>query len=150
MEASPCGPGDSFTYIWELVSNTGPTFIIPSLSLRSEFFRIPVDTFFAGASYEFAVTVAVASNPDLKNTANLRVRVASSPLEAVIEQTDHMHSLTATSRLLLEGTASRDPDVEGEDTELELEWSCVLEASSGRCFSPEQSPLSPPPSSSRP
>lgn len=138
---SACSSLPKFNYLWQLVDDGSSdlSFIIPNASLSTESFFIPRSSFTPGHNYHFQVTVSASDNPALQNTADLYVRVLASPLVVSLAGGDRAFSTGWEVPLVIDGSASRDPDVvaAGVDMELQVEWECHVAPSGGLCFNPQ-------------
>lgn len=106
--------------------------------MDKEFFFIPRNTFQPGSTMFFRMTVFKADYVAVKNTADLKVVVLSSPLIAEIADGDRLHSLNrGDGSLLLDGSGSYDPDVLDPmtDSAISRTWTCKLLLSDTNCFS---------------
>lgn len=139
VAAAPCGdstPGHKIG--WKVLdSSTDPSFVIPSRSVDKQLFVVPPNTFKAGSTMRFRVTVSMTNDPAVKNSADLTVIVSSTPLIATIGGGNRVHSLNrGDGKLILDASGSRDPDVANDiDPDLQVEWKCHLKVSGGPCFS---------------
>jgi hypothetical protein len=139
VKPSMCGDAlveQTLVYAWELLE--GEVLVIPESSLSAATFHLPRNTFAPGQAYIFQVSITDFKNPDLILVElSLAVTVVSSPLVAIIAGGDQMHSLPGTTELVLDGTASKDPDLTSstQQEDIEWTWSCTT-AIGGPCFSP--------------
>lgn len=135
VDRPPCFANAEFVYAWRVSS--GPSVTIPATSLSTQMFFIPRNTLQPGATYVFSVDVTDANDPGRTSSADLKLTVLSSPLIAFIVGGDRGYSKAWSGLLVLDGSASHDPDAAQDgvaDLALEVHWKCKLLLSGNPCF----------------
>ena len=83
------------------------------------------------------LTVSVQGQTGVENSALVYITTLPADLQAHIAEGNRLFS-TADGTLLLDGSASKDPDFTGStDSALEKHWSCTMVPDGGNCFPPD-------------
>jgi hypothetical protein len=95
-------------------------------------------TFVAGQSYQFRVTVSVAGQPGVQNSAEVTVVVAPSDIVGTLCQGDRLFSLARGSSLRLDASCSFDPDEATSHYPAWMQWhyawSCTFASRGQSCW----------------
>ena len=114
-------------------------FTVPAFTATKEQLNIPKYSLKRNQLYLFVFTVSVEGKANIQNSASVKVTTLPGKLKASIAYGNRLFSTTAGT-LVLNGSASMDPDYLGNqsepDPDLFMRWSCELLLNGGKCFAP--------------